>query len=267
MEKNRIDELIAKYNEGLTDPSEILQLEQLIEEGKVNLTQLRSLDILDERLIAIETPSPSLAMDDKFYAMLGKEKKKQESSSFSFSMPFPQLVRDKLWTWLAPRLAFSMALIIAGFASGYFFNGRRDSDVSQLTDEVASLKETMMLSLLEKESASDRLKAVSLTTEMDKVSQTVTTALFQTLNNDPSVNVRLAALEAIAPYSKDGKVREGLIRSIAKQESPLIQVALAELMGQIQEKKSVREFDKILKDRNTPDEVKKRIKESINVLI
>jgi len=207
----------------------------------------------------METPGPSLAMDDKFYTMLAKEKKRQESTSFSFTMP--------AWSWLAPRLAFSMALIIAGFAGGYFFNGRKDSDVDQLTAEVASLKETMMLSLLEKESATDRLKAVSLTSEMDRVSQSVTQALFQTLNSDPSVNVRLAALEAIAPYSKDGKVREELIRSIAKQESPLVQVALAELMGQIQEKKSVREFDKILKDNKTPDDVKKRIKESINVLI
>jgi HEAT repeat protein len=102
---------------------------------------------------------------------------------------------------------------------------------------------------------------------MDRVSQAVTTALFQTLNSDPSVNVRLAALEALAPYSKDGKVREELIRSIAKQDSPLIQVALAELMGQIQEKKSVREFEKILKDEKTPQEVKNKIKESINVLI
>src|SRR5689334_9400990 len=87
MEQNKIDELVAKYNEGLTDPSEVQQLEQLIEEGKVELTQLRSLDLLEDRLIAIESPSPSLALDDKFYAMLSKEKKKVESSSASFSMP------------------------------------------------------------------------------------------------------------------------------------------------------------------------------------
>ncbi len=259
MEQNKIDELVAKYNEGLTDPSEIHQLEQLIEEGKVDLTQLRSLDLLEERLMAIETPAPSLAMDDKFYAMLAKEKKKETASSFSISIPS--------MGWLLSRLAFAMILIVAGFAGGYFFNGRNDSDVEQLTAQVSSLKETVMLSLLEKESATDRLKAVSLTTEMDRVSQTVTKALFQTLNSDPSVNVRLAALEALAPYSKDGKVREELIRSIAKQESPMVQVALAELMGQLQEKKSVREFDRILKDDKTPAEVKNRIKESINVLI
>lgn len=259
MEQNKIDELIAKYNEGLTDPSEVQQLEHLIESGQVELTQLRSLDRLDEKLMSIEAPATSLNMDDRFYAMLSQELKKQSKEKQSlFSMPS--------WNWLAPRLAFAFALIAAGFAGGYFLNGK-SSDVKLLTQEVADLKETMMLSLIEKESATDRLKAVSLTNDMDRVSQKVTTALFQTLNNDGSVNVRLAALEALAPYSRDGKVREELIRSIGKQDSPIIQVALAELMGIIQEKKSVSEFEKILKDDRTPDDVKKRIKDNINVLI
>jgi len=259
MEQNKIEELIEKYNAGLTDPSEVLQLEVLIEEGKVELTQLRSLERLDNQLTAFEAPATSLALDDKFYAQLGKEKKKMESSSFSFSMPS--------WTWLAPRLAFSAALIVAGFAGGYFFNKGETSDIKTLTQEVADLKETMMLSLLEKESATDRLKAVNLTSEMDHVSTQVTDALFKTLNGDQSVNVRLAALEAIAPYAKIEKVRAGLIRSIAQQDSPLVQVALADLMVQMQEKKSVTEFDKILKSEKTPADIKKKIKESINVLI
>jgi len=259
MEQNKIEELVAKYNEGLTDPSEVLQLEQLIEEGKVDLTQLRSLDRLDEQLIAIESPATSLAMDDKFYAMLIKEKKKQASSSFKFSLPS--------WNWLAPRLAFSVALVVIGFGAGYMFNTKADPNVELLTKQVADLKESIALSLFEKESATDRLKAVSLTTEMDQVSKKVTEALFQTLNNDPNVNVRLASLEALIPYSKDGNVRAELIRSIGKQDSPLVQVALAELMGMILEKKSVTEFDKILKNDKTPLEVKNRIKESIKVLI
>ncbi|HZY82340.1 MAG TPA: HEAT repeat domain-containing protein [Cyclobacteriaceae bacterium] len=260
MEQNKIEELVAKYNEGLTDPSEVQALEQLIEEGKVDLTQLRSLDRLDEQLIAIESPATSLAMDDKFYAMLSKEKKKAAASSFNFTMPS--------WSWLAPRLAFSVALVVIGFGAGYMLNTKSaDPNVELLTQQVADLKESIALSLFEKESATDRLKAVSLTTEMDQVSKKVTEALFQTLNNDPNVNVRLAALEAITPYSKDGSVREQLIRSIGKQESPLVQVALAELMGGLQEKKSVTEFDKILKDERTPLDVKNRIKESIKVLI
>jgi hypothetical protein len=131
--ENKIEDLIEKYNAGLTDPAEISQLEKLIEDGLIDLTQLRDLERLDNQFNAVEAPAPSLALDDKFYARLGKEKKRL-TSSYSFSMPS--------WDWLAPRLAFSMVLVIAGFAGGYFSNSGdvKNSDVAQLTQEVADLK-------------------------------------------------------------------------------------------------------------------------------
>jgi hypothetical protein len=259
MEPIKVEELIAKYNVGLADPVELQQLERLIEDGKVELTQLRDLGKLDEQLVRMEPPRTSLQMDDRFYRLLASEKKKSKST-FSFSWPE--------WNWLAPRLAFTLVLIAAGFSGGYWFQKPSDTaDVAELTQQVSDLKEMMMLSLLEKESASERLKAVSLTSEMDNVSQKVTIALFQTLNNDDKVNVRLAALDALRDYAKDGKVREELIRSIAQQDSPLVQVALAELMAALQEKKSVDELKKIMNDENTPSDVKNKIKESIQVLI
>ena len=128
-------------------------------------------------------------------------------------------------------------------------------------------KEMMMLSLLEKESATDRLKAVSLTGEFSNASEQVTHALLKTLTMDDNVNVRLAALDALRPYAANSAVRAELIRAIAKQDSPLVQIALAELMAALQEKSSLKEFEKLLKDDKTPSEVKKRIKEKIEVLI
>ncbi len=81
------------------------------------------------------------------------------------------------------------------------------------------------------------------------------------------MNVRLASLEALQNYSKSPVVRAGLVRSIPQQDSPLVQVALAELMVKLQEKSSVKELKKIMDQKTTPKEVKQRIKESINVLI
>jgi hypothetical protein len=260
MENNRVDELVAKYNEGLADPSEVKKLEQLIEDGKVDLMQLRELNKLDEQMLKMEMPSPSLRTDDLFYSMLVNEKRKAKSGFFSFQFPD--------WNILLPRLAFAMVMIVAGFAGGYYLNRPTvNPEVQVLTTQVSELKEMMMLSLLEKESASDRLRAVSLTNEMDNVSAKVTLALFQTLNNDNNVNVRLAALEALKSYAKDGEVRRKLIESISKQDSPLVQLELAQLMVSIQEKKSVTELKKLLDSEATPKEVKSKIKQSIDVLI
>ena len=142
----------------------------------------------------------------------------------------------------------------------------KEEQIVQLGKEISDLKEMMMLSLLEKESATDRLKAVSLTDQMDQASKQVTTALLQTLNNDENVNVRLAALDALKPYSKDSAIREALVRSIGQQKSPLVQLALAELMAQLQEKTAIDELNKILEDSETPSDVKKKIKENIQII-
>ncbi|MEQ8425335.1 MAG: HEAT repeat domain-containing protein [Cyclobacteriaceae bacterium] len=260
MEKNNAKELIEKYNEGLVDLAEISALENLIEEGIVPLTALKDLSRLDEKLTQVPDPMPSMDLDNKFYAMLKEEKRKSNKTNFSFQ--WPEL------NALMPRLAFGIVLLIAGFTGGYLLNRPSEkNEVISLTKEVTDLKEMVMLALLEKESATDRLKAVSLTGEMDQASQKVTRALIQTLNQDGNVNVRLAALDALRPYVRDSRVRADLIKSISKQSSPLVQVALAELMVALQEKKSVKELRKLLEEENTPKEVKERIEESIQVLI
>lgn len=257
MERKQADELIAKYNEGLADPAEIKLIEQLIEAGEVQLTQLRELASLEDQIQTLEVTGPSMNLDAKFYQALSDEKKASVKSTVSFN-----------WNLLLPRLAFAAILILAGFFTGYLLQSpSQKSEVKQLTEEVSELKEMMMLSLLEKESAAQRLKAVSLTSEMPHASTKVTDALFTTLNKDENVNVRLAALEALEPYVKDSHVRTRLVESIALQDSPLVQMAMAELMVAIQEKGSVKELKKLLESDKTPQEVKSKILESIKVLI
>jgi hypothetical protein len=77
----------------------------------------------------------------------------------------------------------------------------------------------------------------------------------------------LAALDALKVYSRDSLVRSKLIESIAIQDSPLVQIALAELMVSIQEKKSVNALKQLLQSDKTAKEVKTKISESIEVLI
>jgi HEAT repeats len=261
METSDIHDLIRKFNDGSAGPSEISRLEKLLEEGSVDLHQFPELMQLDDQLLTANEPEPTGALDEKFHAMLSAEKRKV--NRFTFSLHLPPL------SVLLPRLAYTVALMICGFLGGYWLNkpAPASEQVQALSKQVDNLQEMVMLSLLEKESASERLRAVSLTSEMDQASKKVTTALLQTLNNDSNVNVRLAALDALRPYVRDNSVRTALVKSISRQESPMVQVALAELMRDIQEKRSVSEFNKILSGGKTPDEVKRSIREKIQVLI
>jgi hypothetical protein len=220
---------------------------------------LRELSLLDEQVMKLETPVPSTDLDDNFYQMLKTVKAKNKGFSWNSFFSWPEL---------APKLAFASVTLVLGFLGGYllFPSPSSNKEVAELKGEVLEMKEMVMLSLLERESATERLKAVSLTNEMSSVSNKVTNALLQTLNNDENINVRLEALEALRPFVYDSRIRAELVRSIAKQESPLVQIALAELMVQMQEKSSVKELQKILKRERTPQEVKKRIEESIKTM-
>lgn len=263
MEKVKIDELIKKYNEGLADEAEVTLLESLLAQGRVELAQLHALQQLHKQFMQLEYPEPSPALDERFYDMLARHKTAAKGSFwknvFSWS-PVPVPV---------PRLAMAVVMLFIGVAAGVWIGSTTNgaAEVALLNDQLTELREMMMLSLLEKESATERLRAVSLSHEMEAVSDKVTDALIQTLQKDPNVNVRLSALEALKPYVYKDSVRIKLVQSISQQESPLLQIALAELMAAIQEQASVTELKKLLERERTPVEVKKKIEESIQVMI
>ncbi len=259
MEAEKIHQLLIKFNSGDAKPAEIKQIENLIEQGAIQMEDVEGFKKLNERILNLETPEPSLSLDDRFHQMLKKEK--QATKTFDWKGLFA-------WQDLAPRLTLASVTLIVGLIAGYVIWSpqKDDEQIVELGKEISALKEMMMLSLLEKESATDRLKAVNLTQDMDQASKKVTAALLQTLNSDENVNVRLAALDALRPYSKDSQIREALIRSIAHQKSPLVQVALAELMAALQEKGAINELQKILDDNETPSDIKKKIQESIQII-
>lgn len=260
MKREDINELIYRFNRGELSKQEELQLEGLIESGQVQLDELQVVGDLQKKVDAIRVPVPSQDLDDRFYNMLALQKKSQRG--FDWTTFFS-------WPSLAPKLAFASVTLLLGLIGGYLLRQpqEQNQDMQALTAQVSELKEMMMLSLLEKESATERLRAVSLTSEMTTASAKVTNALIETLNRDENVNVRLAALEALKPYARESVVREQLVRSIGRQTSPLVQVALADLMSQLQVKSSVKELEKIVESDRTPSEVKKRIQENIKVLI
>jgi hypothetical protein len=135
-----------------------------------------------------------------------------------------------------------------------------------LTAQVHEMRELMMLSLLQNPSASERLRAVSYTSEIRYVNPNIATALLATLNNDPNINVRLTTLEALTHFARDPVVREGLIQSILQQDSPLVQAALADAMLKLQEKRAIQPFKKLLQQKDLNSMVRVKIEQTITRL-
>ena len=182
-------------------------------------------------------------------------------------------LREYWFLQAQPRLAFSILLIVAGLIGGYILHQPGQSAVSynrqidSLSSQVSDLKQVMMLSLfttlpLHKEFVLFHIPMISA-----MLIYKVTDALFTTLNEDPNVNVRLATLDALVKLAHDPKVREGLVRSIDLQDSPIMQSAIADVMVKLQEKSSVQYLQKLLSKKDLNQMVKINIEKSIQKLI
>ncbi|HAA19663.1 MAG TPA: anti-sigma factor [Cytophagales bacterium] len=208
-------------------------------------------------------PEPSTEMDAGFDAMLAQYAAKELKRK-----PLMEQLQSLLGTWVVPRWAVGALLLIIGFGLGRVLGPSGESEeMVALTQEVQDMRQMMMLTLLEQPRAQDRMRAVSMTQSLPTADEKVIEALAQTLHTDANVNVRLVAVEALAQYSENPVARMGLIESIAKQDSPLVQIALAEVMLKLGDTQSVSAFEELLENPALDTTVQEVVQETISKLI
>ena len=266
--KKEIEAWIMDYlNGNLSPPDEIYFFRILKEEG-YDPDKLKDMETLNKNLEQIPIPEPSEQMHKNFYNMLEEEK-----SRLSKVNPLVESILLRIEQLLAPvflsRVAYIFLLIFAGWTAGYWIIPNRQFEVRTgiLMNEIKEMRETITLTLLQQPKATERLKAISYTNEVVNPDIKVIMALLNTLDRDPNINVRLGSLDALVEYVGNPVVREGLINSITKQDSPLVQVALADIMIALQEKRSVPELKKLLEKRDLNETAKERLEQSIKILL
>jgi anti-sigma factor RsiW len=237
----------------------------------------------------VPSPEPSEAVRTGFSAILKNYKEEQATNN----SPWLTLVRKLRDLWIVQpgmQMAYSAILLLAGLSIGYLFAhpmptqttataatataaaapatamAATSGQVDSLSAQIREMKQSMAISLLENPSASERIRAVSYTSEIGKANKQVVDALLETLNNDPNVNVRLVTLEALAKFAGQPAVRQGLVQSIANQESPLVQSAIADIMVKLQEKRSVRSLQELLQKKDLNEAIRNKIELSIRKL-
>jgi len=265
--EEKYQELIMDYLDGNLTVKEAEELRKKLEEEGYDIAQLDQMAELRQQMDEVGVPEPGTATRERFYRMLGEEKERmahQRSLADSVLQPLGSF----LSTGFLPKISYATLILLVGFVLGHWILPDRQfqSETGMLMEEVQSMKKMMALTLFEQSAASDRLKAVYYTSELSRPDNMLIEALLNTLNQDPSVNVRLASLEALEPHMDDPAVRTGLIRSISNQDSPLLQMAIAEVMIKAQEKEAVPEMEKLLQREDLNERVAEKLKESIRVL-
>tara|TARA_R110000796_G_scaffold252557_1_gene387788 strand:+ start:190204 stop:191010 length:807 start_codon:yes stop_codon:yes gene_type:complete len=258
--------MITEYIDGALSPEREKEFQQYVQEGHIDMAEVEEMAKLQGIILSTAAPEPSAVLKKNFYQMLNEAQANQPQAKESF--PFLERISTSIFGSFLGRMAFGIAVLAIGLYFGTSLgNSSYKEELSDLNGQMVEMREMMMMAMLEKESVSDRLKGIQISSELSSSNEKVINALFLTLNSDPSTNVRIAALNTLAGFADDPKVREGLVNSISKQKSPLMQVNLAELMVTLQETKAKDELKTILENDQTPEEIKVTLRASMEKII
>lgn len=226
--------IIIAYLQG--DLSE--QEEKLLEErmsGEESLRKeydrLKGLYSLMDSESDIEVPD---GLESDFADVLQNEKDKMNSR--------------QLWMTWGSRVAAAVALIAIGVFAGSYFSGSSEKDAQMLAleQEIKANRELILQSLNES-SASQRFMGVNATSRIAEPDKEVVDALIRVMNTDDNTNVRLAAVRALEEVASNEYVKDALLESLINQGDPLVQVALIELLVELNEKRAIPAFERVIK--------------------
>jgi hypothetical protein len=192
--------------------------------------------------------SPSQRLRTRFYDAL-REHRQRESDR-----------QHRFWWSRHPvfQVAFGMAILLVGVGIGHFGTSRNISEVAQLRGEVDNMRQMVTLSLLQQQNASDRLRGVNWSYRVEPSDPEVLGALLTTVNRDPNINVRLAAVDALRKFSDSPVGRKGLVQSLGKQDSPLVQIAILDQIVDVREKTASPSIKFLLSKQDLNPDVKQR---------
>ncbi|MBX2815347.1 MAG: HEAT repeat domain-containing protein [Saprospiraceae bacterium] len=252
-----IDHLVAELEINPQTEAIVAELSDIYPECKVEIEAAyetwRSLG-------GIDVPSPSPAMDASFYKAL---------SQFEMvSAKAPEHTPDRKVTlgwqrWLQYAAA-GLLLITAGIFIGQSIGKGAQNELAHgsypFEGEMATL-------VAHHPSAAERLAQIHDVKQLPDPNDEVFAALNYALISDGSVNVRLSAIEALIHFSDHAIVRSYLIEAIPQQDSPIVQIALADALSAIHEKAALSPLNKMLESGSLRLEVADHYKEAIRILM
>jgi hypothetical protein len=167
--------------------------------------------------------------------------------------------------WYRPALVASLAvMVLAAFAAGRYStasprtdSGEADS-IAELRLELRAMRQMLALSLMQQQSATERLRGVSGSAQIDQPGAEIVRALLDTLLHDSNVNVRLAAVDALRRFSMQDAVRQGTLEALNQSAFPLVQIALIDYMVETKATQAVGALRRLSEDTQANSAVRSR---------
>jgi HEAT repeat protein len=263
MTSEQLRQAIPEYLAGYLSPADTAQFEAQLSTNPDLRMELDDLRTTWEALGFLPRPQPSAAMRARFYQRLDDiQQGRMPAPGRGFAWWKPGL------SGLARQLAIVLVLFCAGVYAGRLSMEKHQPspDIAQLQGQVQTLRQTVALSLLDRQSPASRLEGVSWGSQVEHPDRDLLSALIATLEHDQNVNVRLAALDALEKFSNEPVVRQALVHALGNQDSPLVQIALIDALVHLREKDATGEFRKLSTEAGANSEVRQRAQWALQTL-
>ena len=246
--------LIPDLLMGDLEPSRFLEVQAHLAQCPACSTEIDGLSALWAELgvMPIEQPSPDLRAG--FYAMLARETG-QATSLWKRGGGHWTRALSRHPNWM---MAAALVLAVGGFGLGRWVQMGPSNNSTLIGRDRSSLDGSTELAMLRSPATGQRLMGVVLITQKGSHDPSLAGPLLNILDNDSSVQVRLAAVEALYLFDGSPDVRSRIITSLDQQTSPLVQMALADLLVGLREKRANEALQRLVRDQRIQPEVRER---------
>jgi Ca2+-binding EF-hand superfamily protein len=237
---------------------EAVEMQQLLEAMKNTTVQKPDRSLRDNFQTLLQSEMNMASMSHLLEDEAGEKKAPANKTGRVATLP------RRIW-----QVAAALVLLLGGAWAGAALQHKKDSqpnEMASLQKEVKEMKEMLLFSLIDDESASQRIKAVSYAEEMSNPDEPVINALINSLNNDKNANVRLAALYSLSRWADRLNVRDSLVLSLPKQTEPIVQIVLINLLAEKRETRAISPIKAILSNDKALKEVKEAAQKGLRVL-
>jgi Putative zinc-finger len=257
MECAQVEGHWPEYLDGTLEPSAVRALDAHMAVCRACRERWRGLEFVRQSLCSLPEETPPAGMRERFALQLEREALASgaavDSARFEPVVPVsPDSYMRR--PWVTATLAF--AALAAAFALGVWTAGRPDSRLNALEGQVDDLEQLVAVSMLGQRSAAERLKGVTFSSELPSPTPELVSALLDTLKYDSSPNVRLRAVDVLAGLGDDASVRAGVVKALGEPQSPMVQLALIDLLVDLRETESVGVLAELASDESERAEVR-----------
>jgi hypothetical protein len=267
MKNKKIEEIVLEYLAG-TDLSARQTLKTKLMELGYKMQDLQELDKLYNDMDKIVVPEPGIRMTENFYTMLDNQTH-QLVPVRNWFLRFIENVSGFNRKKPLIKFAYAFVLVFLGWCVGIWQSSgpSYDNELKTMANEIHEMKVLITLTQLNQSAPDEKLEGIHKAGALTDIDTEVILALLETLNNDPNTGVRLEVITVLEKFGNHPFVRQGLVKAITQQESPMVQLYLADIMVRLQEKNAVTHFRELLNRQNLNENVREKIEKSLLILI